>query len=182
MFAHISLEIMLHKLDTHNTLVYTAYLCQRSGFSITNKSTVGITEYLVCIKRFVIRFETRICDTRSHVLSICRSYVNIVSMWTFVSCIGEHERELVSGSYYLGGGRSPSGRRRGIKSEREMMYPPIASDDTPPITLLIVQEFSHVRSHLAFIWPQPYSTVLICNPIGWDFIAHWIGNVQNKRY
>lgn len=44
--------------------------------------------------RFIIECDTRICDTEAHVVSIWGTYVIIVSMRTFVSCIGEHEREL----------------------------------------------------------------------------------------
>lgn len=125
-FAHLSLEIMLHKCCTHNTLVYFAYL-RRFGFSIT-----ASPESIVNIRmRFSNGFVTRIYDTRSHVaidLHKLREYcfnVNIRVMY-----IGEPDWEgvFVSVSYYLCGGRAPPlgrWRWRGIKSEREMIYPPI---------------------------------------------------------
>lgn len=102
-FAHLSLEIMLHKCCTHNTLVYFTYL-SRFGFSITAEAKAIVNIRM----RFINGFVTRIYDTRSHVridLHKLREYcfnvnIRVMYRWTW-------EGVFVSGSYYLCRGRAP---------------------------------------------------------------------------
>lgn len=101
--------------------------------------------------RFINGFVTRIYDTRSHVridLHKLREYcfnVNIRVMYRWA-----WEGVFVSGSYYLCGGRAPPlGRRRGIKSEREMIYPPITHRRCSAVSPLIDKSSRTLLKHNA---------------------------------
>lgn len=122
-FAHLSLEIMLHKRCRHNTLVYFAHLWV-FGFSIEALKMFHIKKVLYNEYRGMYVYN----ETRSHVridLFKLREYcfnVNFRIMY----------RWAISGSSRIWkllplrrSGASPRGRWRGIKSEREMIYPSI---------------------------------------------------------